>query len=678
MSNINKRNAIAQKSVGELLDGRLFYIPSYQRGYRWTKTQVYDLCNDLLEYALKKEKNKDSFYSLQPLIVRNTKKEILGEEKDVYEVIDGQQRLTSISILIRALMKTAGYNNCNALSEEKDVNLYRLYYETRSNSYNILNKIGNEDIKKAEVKDIDIAHIVNAYLYVQQWIEDENSPDSAKSTWLMFSKEKFTKRNVATKIINILTNQPGTEEPEGNAQFVWYEIDTGKDAIQEFLSENKGKIKLTDTEKIRGLFMQREGNDYVNSLIQHGIAKDWELIENTLHRNDFWSFISNDLKKEDGRINIIFQYIYDNDFEADKKYSGGDYLFRYYYQKLNNRSHDNTTIIEYWKKVMETFQMLLNWYHNPRIYNLIGLLIKERGGANQQITIKTIADIYNEDDVKTTEDFVKKLKQKVCNVIVENIPIVEDGNQLLDIEGEFIDLFYNKPSDKKKIPGLLRFINVMVLCDQIEKLLDDVNKPNDKKKVSDMGRSNRDEQCSIYRFPFEALDAFEWDVEHIDSATTNALKNEQEKKEWIEEAEITLKSILTENQYYLEQKKALEKDAGNNRETILKNMIELIRDIIGEDDSEERKNWIGNLTLLDCGTNRMYKNAIFARKQAFIYERVNKGVYVPICTQNIFNKTYNDCTKDDLKWDINDKKAYHDFILSMIKSFKEKYQSINI
>jgi hypothetical protein len=218
----------------------------------------------------------------------------------------------------------------------------------------------------------------------------------------------------------------------------------------------------------------------------------------------------------------------------------------------------------------------------------------------------------------------------------------------------------------------------MVLCDQIEKLLDDVNKPNDKKKVSDMGRSNRDEQCSIYRFPFEALDAFEWDVEHIDSATTNALKNEQEKKEWIEEAEITLKSILTENQYYLEQKKALEKAAGNNRETILKNMIELIRDIIGEDDSEERKNWIGNLTLLDCGTNRMYKNAIFARKQAFIYERVNKGVYVPICTQNIFNKTNNDCTKDDLKWDINDKKAYHDFILSMIKSFKEKYQSINI
>ena len=66
-------NGIEQKAVRELLDGRWFYIPSYQRGYRWTKTQVYDLCNDLLEYALRPNKNPKAFYSLQPLIVRKTK-----------------------------------------------------------------------------------------------------------------------------------------------------------------------------------------------------------------------------------------------------------------------------------------------------------------------------------------------------------------------------------------------------------------------------------------------------------------------------------------------------------------------------------------------------------------------------------------------------------------------------
>jgi uncharacterized protein with ParB-like and HNH nuclease domain len=80
-------NAIDQVAVSNLLDGRIFFIPSYQRGYRWTKTQIYDLCNDLLEYALKPNKDPKSFYSLQPLIVRRGNQEINGKEEDVIEVI---------------------------------------------------------------------------------------------------------------------------------------------------------------------------------------------------------------------------------------------------------------------------------------------------------------------------------------------------------------------------------------------------------------------------------------------------------------------------------------------------------------------------------------------------------------------------------------------------------------
>ena len=97
-------NEIKQMAVRDLLDGRIFFIPSYQRGYRWSKTQIYDLCNDLLEYALRKNKDQKAFYSLQPLIVSPGKRIVNGVEKDIYEVIDGQQRLTSIYILYRFLM----------------------------------------------------------------------------------------------------------------------------------------------------------------------------------------------------------------------------------------------------------------------------------------------------------------------------------------------------------------------------------------------------------------------------------------------------------------------------------------------------------------------------------------------------------------------------------------------
>jgi hypothetical protein len=48
-----QNNDIQRKAVGELLDGRTFVIPSYQRGYRWKKKQVIDLLNDLYSFACK-------------------------------------------------------------------------------------------------------------------------------------------------------------------------------------------------------------------------------------------------------------------------------------------------------------------------------------------------------------------------------------------------------------------------------------------------------------------------------------------------------------------------------------------------------------------------------------------------------------------------------------------------
>ena len=48
-------------------DGRYFYIPAYQRGYRWSEKQVGDLLRDLLCFANDKKEDFD-FYCLQPVI----------------------------------------------------------------------------------------------------------------------------------------------------------------------------------------------------------------------------------------------------------------------------------------------------------------------------------------------------------------------------------------------------------------------------------------------------------------------------------------------------------------------------------------------------------------------------------------------------------------------------------
>ena len=61
-----------------------FYIPSYQRGYRWSETEVVRLLDDIYQNGKKN-------YCLQPVVVR--------KKEDQHELIDGQQRLTTLYLI---------------------------------------------------------------------------------------------------------------------------------------------------------------------------------------------------------------------------------------------------------------------------------------------------------------------------------------------------------------------------------------------------------------------------------------------------------------------------------------------------------------------------------------------------------------------------------------------------
>jgi hypothetical protein len=81
-----------------------FQVPLYQRRYDWSEKQVEILCDDLLE-AL--EKGKSHFFGAITLISSHETESLAGE----YEVIDGQQRLTTLSLLFFALSESEGFVN---------------------------------------------------------------------------------------------------------------------------------------------------------------------------------------------------------------------------------------------------------------------------------------------------------------------------------------------------------------------------------------------------------------------------------------------------------------------------------------------------------------------------------------------------------------------------------------
>src|SRR5690606_35636444 len=158
-----QENQIKTVTVTELL-GNNFYIPEYQRGYRWTKTNVLQLLNDIWEYR-QEPKNRNTFYCLQPVVVRKAKwHDEDGNTVGGFELIDGQQRLTTVHRIITYLMLE--YLQNDLISEGYPDNLYSIYYKTRLESKAFLetNQVNNTKP--------DLYYMSEAYKCIKEWFED--------------------------------------------------------------------------------------------------------------------------------------------------------------------------------------------------------------------------------------------------------------------------------------------------------------------------------------------------------------------------------------------------------------------------------------------------------------------------------------------------------------------------
>lgn len=234
MSNTSGENnrSVYKKTIGELsADAKSFFIPSYQRGYRWGEKEVEQLFVDLWEA---KEANKE--YCLQPLVVM--------KKGTQWRVIDGQQRLTTLYILLKVLGQEPGFS---------------LEYETRPKSEEFLANI----VKKNE--------------------ENATNPDY----WYMWkAKEKLEEKKKKTDEKPDAVNQEDFASwIKAKTFFLWYEPEGDEHEI--FARLNSGKIPLSNAELIKAeLLSKKKGNDQVLA------ADDWDRIEQRLQDDDFWCFVN--------------------------------------------------------------------------------------------------------------------------------------------------------------------------------------------------------------------------------------------------------------------------------------------------------------------------------------------------------------------------------------------------
>ena len=104
------------KSISEIFTHQVFQVPDYQRGYAWEEKQWNDLLDDL--DLLRVDRN----HFTGTLVLRlhgNTPSKVFdlkGMAYTKYDIIDGQQRLTTIVILLKAI-----YDQMQTLPEFKDL-----------------------------------------------------------------------------------------------------------------------------------------------------------------------------------------------------------------------------------------------------------------------------------------------------------------------------------------------------------------------------------------------------------------------------------------------------------------------------------------------------------------------------------------------------------------------------
>jgi len=338
---------LTEKRIGELL-AKKFFVPSYQRGYRWEENQVNDLLDDIWFFIEKPSKKDHEWYCLQPIVVK--------KEGEQYELLDGQQRLTTIFLILKHLERFI----------ESDVKNFELDFKTRNND--ITNS--KEFLRIIEVKSLDEAnenidyfHIYKAYTTIVEWFREK-----ANNGYISISSKFATPFLESTKVI-------------------WYEIDENQDEIEIFTRLNMGKIPLTNAELIKALFLNVSNYSELDpkeiKLVQLEIATEWDRIEYALQNNEFWYFITNNKFEFATRIELIFRLValLDGDLNKNDDYA----TFRYFSEKFKNKSVKEIKFN--WGLIKRVFQTIEEWFNDRELYHKIGFLIATSENLNDLLRI---------------------------------------------------------------------------------------------------------------------------------------------------------------------------------------------------------------------------------------------------------------------------------------------------
>lgn len=584
--------AIELRSINRLLvdehgSPARYWIPAYQRGYRWNQLQVTQLLDDIWEFIqASDEKPRSSFYCLQPLVVRKL-------EDGRYEVVDGQQRLTTIFILLSHRSELL-----SVLGKEG----FSIDYETRDRAF-----LAEIDHDRAN-ENVDFFHICEAWQAIEEWLGGRD-------------------RMHALKLLQHLLND---DEAGRNVKVIWYELAANDDPVAAFTRLNIGKIPLTEAELVRALFLRRATGDDTSGNLSLRIAYEWDQIEKRLQDDSVWYFLQNADLEDANRIGLVFKLAARMEGHA---VNGEDYAVFSHFSDLLNAEFSAEI---QWRKVKDIFMALEEWYEDRYLFHVLGFVLNQTGGG-----LSTIAELLADSQASNKHDFSQGLRNRVFRMVLGNELSAATPDEL----GEEITNLCRTVdyANAQKVRSLLLLFNLATLLED--------------------PRSN-------IRFQFDSFKRESWDIEHIRSVSDERPSRPQAQDEWLRHCLMFLRTAKGEDEQALAESVAAYLDPNSEPgsrasfEEIDGKILSFFKEATDGPDHD-----LANLTLLDSRTNRGYRNAVFAVKRSVLLKNDRSGIFVPLCTRNVFLKCYSRTVGNVMFWTEQDAQDYLDSISQTLTRF---------
>lgn len=586
MADMNKNTIVDSpqklrgKIVGSIDDH--FFVPSYQRGYRWERKQVRQLLDDI-------SKSADGVYYLQPVVVA-------PNDRGGFDLIDGQQRLTTISLIYRLLLFrkhsfdqaiSLGINIANPLDGRNVEVPYTIEYETRNaDTSAFLNRIA-----QTKLEDLfEESRITPDTLYMWHVCDEINN-------W--FGNDTRRLQDIADAL-------------NERVKIIWYELEESVDCWEKFADLNVGKIPLTNSELIKALFMREDNKNNISEHDKSVIVDQWDSIERELNNKQFWNFLTKrPMSEYDTKIDLLF------DIVAGKSKDERDDFFTFLHFESRYEQAPNEFGKKAWNEIYLQYLRLRDWYEDPtnELYHKIGYLV------NVDDKEEVLGALFEYSRQKTHSELKAEINRRIKDTIV--LPTSNEGR--IGIR----HLSYGKHNTL--ITNILTLFNVLTM-------------------------QNMADKTQRYSFYHHNNVGGGWSLEHIHAQKSDTLNTEEQWSKWVElhrkslsryrnmkvaseAAQEVIQAIDNLDAEMAEFLKAPRKDRTQIAFARISNRFAAVAVSDDQRTGIEYKDEMANMTLLSKHINSLLNNSVFDVKRGLILEVMSQE-FIPVCTQRVFLKAY--------------------------------------